>query len=246
MNRVAIRIGFFILGAAIAVAIVILMVGNPAAFGQYSLFFRACLLNLGIFAAFSALFSLFSLYVRLDHKIFAIFILASSLPAFIIYLAVIPLKAVDEIYLDQLDSSLLSDRSSNGIIEIGFQYPIFTPSISVDNRDAFTRELNIFLRITDIDQEASLFRAVRSKSTDEKLSVESTIRGMLSNNLRYLFNPVRLAPGQSISGRPVFIITNLEDGASFTEALNSGHIGYLELRDPDEGNLLADFKLAPI
>ncbi len=162
------------------------------------------------------------------------------------YLAVIPLKAVDAIHLDQLDSSLLSDRSSNGIIEIGFQYPIFTPSISLVNRDAFTRDVNIFLRITDIDQEASLFRAVRSKSADEKLSVESTIRGMLSNNFRYLFNPVRLAPGQSITGRPVFIITNLEDGASFTEALNSGHIGYLELRDPDEGHLLADFKLAPI
>ena len=246
MNRVAIRIGLFILAAAIAIAIIILMVGNPAAFGQYSLLFRACLLNLGIIAAFSALFSLSSLYVRLDHKMFVIFILASSLPAFIIYLAVIPLEAVDEIYLDQLDSSLLSDRSSNGIVEIGFQYPIFTPTISLVNRDAFTRDVNIFLRFTDTDQESSLFRAVRSEAADEKLSVESTIRGMLSNNFRYLFNPVRLAPGQSISGRPVFIITNLEDGASFTEALNSGHIGYLELPDPGEGNLLADFKLAPI
>ena len=141
---------------------------------------------------------------------------------------------------------MLSDRSSNGIIEIGFQYPIFTPTISLVNRDAFTRDVNIFLRIIDSEQEASLFRAVRSRADDEKLSVESTIRGMLSHNSRYLFNPVRLAPGQAISGRPIFIITNLEDGASFTEALGSGHIGYLELRDPDEGNLLADFRLAPI
>ena len=246
MNRLTTKIGFSILAVAIAIAMMILIVGNPALFGQYSLLIRACLLNLGIFSALSALFTFFSLYIRLDRRILAVFILSSSLPAFIVYLAVIPLVAVDEIYLDQLDSSLLSDRSSNGIVEIGFQYPIFTPSISLINRDAFTRDVNIFLRITDRDQEASLFRAVRSKAADEKLSVESTIRGMLSDNFRYLFNPVRLAPGQSISGRPVFIITNLEDGANFTEALNSGHIGYLELRDPDEGNLLADFKLAPI
>ena len=246
MNMTIIKIGFSIFAAAIAIAIMILMIGNPSTFGEYSLLIRACLLNLGIFACFSALFPFFLSYLKMDRKILAFFILASSLPAFIFFLSVVPSKTIDEIYLDQLDSSLLSDRSSNGIIEIGFQYPIFTPTISLVNRDAFTRDVNIFLRIIDSEQEASLFRAVRSRANDEKLSVESTIRGMLSHNSRYLFNPVRLAPGQAISGRPIFIITNLEDGASFTEALGSGHIGYLELRDPDEGNLLADFRLAPI
>ena len=246
MNRAIIKVGLSIFAAAIAIAIMILMIGTPATFGEYSLLIRACLLNLGIFACFSALFPFFSSYLTIDRKILALLILASFLPAFIFFLSVVPSKTIDEIYLDQLDSSLLSDRSSNGIIEIGFQYPIFTPTISLVNRDAFTREVNIYLRITDSDQEASLFRAVRSRADDEKLSVESTIRGMLSDNFRYLFNPVRLAPGQAISGRPIFIITNLEDGASFTEALDSGHTGYLELRDPDEGNLLADFRLAPI
>ena len=246
MNRAIIKVGLSVFAAAIAIAIMILMIGNPATFGEYSLLIRACLLNLGIFACFCALFPFFSSYLKIDRKILALSILASSLPAFIFFLSVVPSKTIDEIYLDQLDSSLLSDRSSNGIIEIGFQYPIFTPTISLVNRDAFTREVNIYLRIIDSDQEASLFRAVRSRADDEKLSVESTIRGMLSNNFRYLFNPVRLAPGQAISGRPIFIITNLEDGASFTEALDSGHTGYLELRDPDEGNLLADFRLAPI
>ena len=246
MNMAIIKIGFSIFAAAIAIAIMILMTRNPSTFGEYSLLIRACLLNLGIFACFGALFPFFSSYFKIDRKILTLVILVSSLPAFIFFLSVVPSKAIDEIYLEQLDSSLLSDRSSNGIIEIGFKYPIFTPTISLVNRDAFTREVNIYLRITDSDQEASLFRAVRSRADDEKLSVESTIRGMLSNNSRYLFNPVRLAPGQAISGRPIFIITNLEDGASFTEALDSGHIGYLELRDPDEGNLLADFRLAPI
>ena len=246
MNRVIIKIGFFILSASISIATLILIIAKPATFGGYSLLIRACLLNLAILAGFSALFPFFLSYLKLDRKILPLFIFASSLPAFIFFLLVLPSKATDEIYLDQLDSTFLSDRSSNGIIEIGFQYPIFTPTISLVNRDAFTRDVNIFLRIIDSEQEASLFRAVRSRADDEKLSVESTIRGMLSNNSRYLFNPVRLAPGQAISGRPIFIITNLEDGASFTEALDSGHIGYLELRDPDEGNLLADFRLAPI
>ena len=246
MNTAITKIGFSISAAAVAIAIMILMIGNPATFGEYSLLIRACLLNLGIFACFSALTPFFLSYLKIDRKILVFFIFTSSLPAFIFFLSVVPSKATDEIYLDQLDSSLLSDRSSNGIIEIGFQYPIFTPTISLVNRNAFTRDVNIFLRIIDSEQEASLFRAVRSRANDEKLSVESTIRGMLSNNSRYLFNPVRLAPGQAISGRPIFIITNLEDGASFTEALDSGHSGYLELRDPDEGNLLADFRLAPI
>ena len=187
-------------------------------------------------------FPLFSLYLRLDRIIIAIFILASSLSAFIIYLAVIPLEAVDEkIYLDQLDSSLLSDRSSNGIVEIESQYLMLTQTTSLVNRDAFTRDVNIFLRITDRVQEA-----VRSKAVDAKLSVKSTIRGMLSNNFRYLFNPLTLAPDKSISGRPGFIVTNLEDGASFTEALSSGHIGYLELCETAEGDLLSNFKLALI
>ena len=248
MNRVIIKIGFFIISASISIATLILIIANPLTFGGYSLLIRACLLNLGILAGFSALFPFFLSYLKLDRKILTLFILASSLPAFIFFLLVLPSKATDEIYFDQLDSSFLSDRSSNGIIEIGFQYPIFTPTISLVNRDAFTRNVNIFLRIIESDQEAFLFRAVRSKAKadDEKLSVESTIRGMLSNNLRYLFNPVRLAPGQALSGRPIFIITNFEDGASLAEALDSGHIGYLELRDPDQGNLLADFKLAPI
>ena len=106
MNRAIIKVGLSIFAAAIAIAIMILMIGNPATFGEYSLLTRACLLNLGIFASFSACF-LFSSYLKIDRKILVLFILASSLPAFIFFLSVVPSKATDEIYLDQLDSSLL-------------------------------------------------------------------------------------------------------------------------------------------
>ena len=102
------------------------------------------------------------------------------------------------------------------------------------------------MRIIDRDQETVLFRAVRSKSDGQNLTVESTVRGMLSNNFRYLFNPVKLAPRQELSGRAVFIITSVEDGSTFTEVLSDGHTGIFELRDPEGGQLLAAFPMAPI
>ncbi|MBE66464.1 MAG: hypothetical protein CMQ30_07330 [Gammaproteobacteria bacterium] len=246
MKKQILKAIFSIFGALIAIASLVVITGNPGKFGEYSLFARACLVNLVIVACLIALLPFWSPLLRMKRQLMVLMILTSWIPAFIFYLLILPSRAVNELDLDQQDSSLLSDRSSNGIIEIGFQYPIFTPTISLVNRDAFTRDVTIFLRLIDRNKESALFRAVRLRSDSENLSVESTIRGMLSTNLRYLFNPIKLPPGESISGRPVFIITNLEDGASFTEALGNGYTGSFELRDADEGNLLADFPLEPI
>ena len=246
MKKQILKAIFSIFGALIAIASLVVITGNPGKFGEYSLFARACLVNLVIVACLIALLPFWSPLLRMKRQLMVLMILTSWIPAFIFYLLILPSRAVNELDLDQQDSSLLSDRSSNGIIEIGFQYPIFTPTISLVNRDAFTRDVTIFLRLIDSNKESALFRAVRLRSDSENLSVESTIRGMLSTNLRYLFNPIKLPPGESISGRPVFIITNLEDGASFTEALGNGYTGSFELRDADEGNLLADFPLEPI
>ena len=96
MNRAIITFGFSISAAAVAIAIMILMIGNPATFGEYSLLIRACLLNLGIFACFGALFPFFSSYFKIDRKILTLVILASSLPAFIFFLSVVPSKTIDE------------------------------------------------------------------------------------------------------------------------------------------------------
>ena len=246
MKSVVIKSGIYILAATLATYVLAQIIGNPARFGEYPLFVRACLVNLTILACLCALYPFYSTLFTRTPRYRGIIILLSLIPAFIFYLLVVPLRAVDELSLDQRDSGLLTDRSSNGIIEIGFQYPIFTPTISLLNRNAFTREVILFLRIIDKNQESTLFRAVRSRTEGENLTVESTIRGMLSSNFGYLFNPVKLPPGESIIGKPVFIITNLEDGASFTEALGNGYTGYFELRDPVGGKLLANFPLAPI
>ena len=246
MKSIITKSALSILAVLLAISVMVMIVTNPAKFGEYPLFVRACALNLAIFASLIAPYIFCSSLFQIEAKYLRLTILLSLIPAFVFYLLIVPLRAVDDLHLEQQDSSLLIDRSSNGIIEIGFQYPIFTPTISLVNRDSFTREVTIFLRIMDRNQKSTLFRAVRARTEDGRLTVESTVRGMLSNNFRYLFNPVKLPPGKRISGKLVFIITNLEDGASFTEALSNGYTGYFELRDPDGGDLLADFPLKPI
>ena len=161
MKKLVLKSVLSICAALVATAVLVLMTGNPGKFGQYPLFIRACVLNLAIVVCLSALYPYFSSLLQTKLKFLAFIILPSVIPAFIFYLLIVPSRAVDELCLNQKDSDLLSDRSSNGIIEIGFQYPIFTPSISLINHDAFTREVNVFLRMIDKDQESALFRAVR-------------------------------------------------------------------------------------
>ena len=246
MRKVLIKSGFSIVGILIAIPVAVLIWRYPAIFGEYPLFARAILLNVMVLAILGALYPFFSINLRAVRKYQGYLFLLCCAPAFVFYLFVLPFRSLDVLSLEQQDSTLLSDRSSNVIIEIGFQYPIFTPTISIINRGAYSRDVNIFLRIIDRDQETVLFRAVRSKSDGQNLTVESTVRGMLSNNFRYLFNPVKLAPRQELSGRVVFIITNVEDGSTFTDVLSDGHTGIFELRDPEGGQLLAAFPMAPI
>ena len=246
MRKVLIKSVSSIASTLIAISVAFLIWRQPVVFGEYPLVLRAILLNVMVLASLGALYPFCPISLRAWRKYQGFLFLFCCTPAFVFYLLVLPSRTLDGLSLEQQDSTLLSDRSSNGIIEIGFQYPIFTPAISIINRGAYSREVNIFLRIIDRNQETVLFRAVRSKSNEKNLTVESTVRGMLSNNFRYLFNPVKLAPHQEVSGRAVFIITNVEDGVTFTEALGDGHTGVFELRDPEGGQLLAGFPMAPI
>jgi hypothetical protein len=66
---------------------------------------------------------------------------------------------------------------------------------------------------------------------------------MLSRNGNYLFNPVALPPARGIEGKVVFIISNLDDGTSFTDALSSATQAQFEVREPDTGTLIAVFPL---
>lgn len=143
----------------------------------------------------------------------------------------------------QLDDQLITDSSSNGIIEVGFSYPIYTPAVEVRNNGVFTERVNLFLRLTDENGEDALFRAVRETIQGSALSVESSVQGLLSRNDDYLFIPLRIPPASSVSGRVAFVISNLEEGTSFTDALDRASAASLELREPETGELIQRLSL---
>ena len=52
------------------------------------------------------------------------------LPAILYFSWLLPQRSPGEIQGDQLNSALITDASSNGLVEVGFAYPIYTPLIS--------------------------------------------------------------------------------------------------------------------
>ncbi|MEQ8955804.1 MAG: hypothetical protein RL120_16855, partial [Gammaproteobacteria bacterium] len=57
----------------------------------------------------------------------------------------------------------------------------------------------------------------------------------------FLFLPLELPPRRTVEGQVVFIISTLDDGTSFTEALGRVFQAQFELRDPESGELLQTF-----
>ena len=94
--------------------------------------------------------------------------------------------------------------------------------------------------MTDANDGSALFRAVRAEVPGSGLSVESSVRGMLSNNEDYRFNPLALPPAKTVQGRMVFIISSLDDGTSFTDALSSAFKLNSKSESRDRGS---DYKL---
>ncbi len=230
----------------VSLAIIVFIVLNPAALGDEVLVIRALILNVAILAALAAIYPFNPLFKGRPGAYSLSVCLPAIIPAFFYYLYLLPAQAEEGLSATQLQSQLITDSSSNGIIEVGFSYPIYTPTITVTNPELFTRQVNVFLRMIDGDSQSSLFRAVRAQIPGNSLSVEATVQGMLSENDEYLFLPLQLPPNRSLTGRVVFIISNLEDGTSFTQALGSAYQAQFELRDPISGELLLEFPLSHI
>tara|TARA_B100000780_G_C21040283_1_gene417419 strand:- start:591 stop:779 length:189 start_codon:yes stop_codon:yes gene_type:complete len=57
------------------------------------------------------------------------------------------------------------------------------------------------------------------------------------------FFAISFAPLGSLSGQLVFVISNLIDGSSFTEALANAYMAQFEVRSPETGALLYEFPL---
>ncbi|MBS24914.1 MAG: hypothetical protein CMQ28_04650 [Gammaproteobacteria bacterium] len=235
-----------IVALLVAIIVVVFIYENPARLGEQPLIIRALVLSLAIIAALVAVYPLNPMFADRPGTYVGIVCIPALIPGFVFYMLLLPGKAGEGFEAEQLASSLISDRSSNGIIEVGFRYPIYTPTISVKNRELFTRHVNVFLRMIDSNGGDTLFRAVRLNVPGNSLSVESTVQGMLSENRRYLFNPLEIPPDRSLEGQVVFVISNLEDGTTFTDALVSAYQAQFEIRDPENGQLLLEFPLQHI
>jgi len=226
-------------------AILLWFLQNPLVVGRYSLGHRAALAE----ASALLLFSATALVLRIARRRLGVYLLAALLilvPPPVYFLYWLPRLASDGVEAEQLDSALITESTSNGIIEVGFAYPIYTPTLLISNRTVSTAEYDVYLRIYDANADSSLFRAVRGVLPNQSLSVEAAVNGMLSRSSGYLFNPVSVPPLGSVTGRLVFIISNLRDGTTFDDALNSAYPAEFELRDPASDELLLRFPLTRI
>lgn len=227
----------------LAVAVVIFISENPSQIGAQPLLVRALLLSLGIVSALVAAYPLNPVFSQKPVSYIAVVCLPAIAPVFIYYLLIMPSQAGQGFAAEQLSSELITDSSSNGLVEVGFSYPIYTPKIRVSNNSLFTEQVNIFLRMVDANGENSLFRATRNTVPGSSLSVEAAVRGLLSESDGILFLPLAVPPLGSVSGQLVFVISNLDDGSSFTEALDSAYQAQFEIRSPETGDLLYEFPL---
>ncbi|MEZ5491459.1 MAG: hypothetical protein R3F50_14225 [Gammaproteobacteria bacterium] len=177
-----------------------------------------------------------------------IFILLLGIPGLVAgpwyYFGYLPARAGNGVSGEQLASSMITESTSNGIVEVGFAYPIYTPTVRLQNNELFTRDVDVYLRVLDGNNEPNLFRAVRAQLPDSRLSVEASVHGLLSDSPGYLLIPIAIPPLGAVEGRVVFIISDLNDGSTFTEALGRSYPAEFQLRDPDSGELLMDFPMS--
>ena len=235
-----------ILLSVLAVAGIALLLTNEYWLGEQSLTLRTVLVLLPLLAALATCWLLLHHWqpTIVRHKarfyLLTLFTLLTLLATFAWLRYWIPAESSPAYTITITEQHLITDSSSNALVEIGFSYPIFTPAVTIRNGERYSRELEVYLRMEAADGEQALYRAVRDQTPAGNLSVETSVRGMLSANPRYIFLPLALAPGDQITGRLVFIITTLEDGASFLETLRQATLTQFELRDANTGELLAE------
>lgn len=228
----------------VAISVALFVLQDPARFGSEPLITRALVLAFALISALVAVYPVVPLFTGRPGAYGAIV----CLPVFIVilayYLYFLPTQAGEGLSVEQLQSQLITDSSSNGIIEVGFSYPIYTPTLKISNHELFTRVVDVFLRMIDGNGELALFRAVRKEIPGSGLTVEATVQGMLSQNDDYEFIPISLAPNRSITSKVVFVISNLDVGKTFTDALTEASQVQFEVRDPESGDLLLELPAA--
>lgn len=232
-----------IVALAVALVTVIYMARNPVLLGFQPLVIRSAYLSLAIIAAMVAVYPFNPLFSERPGAYALVVCLPALLPGLFYFFLFLPQQAGSGLSGQHLESNLITDQSSSGIVEIGFSYPIYAPTLSIINHELYSREVNVFLRMIDANNEAVLYRAVRAQVPGNSLSVEASVRGLLIENAGYLFLPIAIPPLSETEGRVVFVISNLDDGITFSEAVERASSVQVELRDPQTGELLLEFPM---
>lgn len=227
----------------LAIVLVLVARSNALMIGTFALPTRA-LISAPIFLfALLAVRPFLSDFLRTPAAFTGIFVAPVLFFVGLYYFMLLPQREGEGVTGEQLLSALITDASSNGIVEIGFSSPIYTPTVELTNAELYTRDVDLYLRLTNALGEVSLYRAVREVIPGSALSVEASVKGLLSESKGYVFNPVRIAPLSTVERRVVFVITDTDDGTSFTATLKRSASAQFELRDPESGDLLDEFPL---
>lgn len=228
---------------ALAGAGAVLLWNNGLWLGQQTLTMRAVLFLLPELSGLTGALILVWTRSRSTARLLALLYIPVLLGGFVYFTLWMPRFADSAISISMVEQQLITDSSSNALIEIGFAYPIYTPTVVLRNGRLSSREIDVYLRMIDGAGQTMLYRAVREEVPPGTLSVEATVQGMLSTNDRYLFLPLRLAPGAELTGRLVFVITAMEENASFLDELRRANLAQFELRD-SAGELLLELPVA--
>ena len=131
MNTTLKKIIICVTALLIAVALVIFIAQNPARIGSEPLFIRAALLSLAIVSALIAAYPFNPLFSG-RPGIYGLTVCVPALvPVIAYYFILLPSQVGTGLTGEQISNELITDSSSNGIIEVGFSYPIYTPSLRV-------------------------------------------------------------------------------------------------------------------
>lgn len=226
------------LGAlALSAAALLLQARSAAAMGTLPLVLRALALNAAALPALAGAWLLVPRLRGLRGRTAAALLAAAMAPAFLHHLVLLPARAGEGVEARLADGGLLSEGGGRGLVELGFAYPVYAPTLAARNRELFTRRVEVFLRLTGGDGRDALFRGARADAPDGAPSVEAAVRGMLGPD--GLFNPLTLAPGRTREGRMAFVVADHDSGAELLETLNAPGRARLEFRDADDGELLA-------
>lgn len=212
---------------------------NQESFGSLELELRVTIFGLGLFSLFFGLAKF--AYNKHSIRIFLLSFSSSLIVLLFVFFVFFSYRDGGGLSAREISSQLVTDSSSNGYVEVGFGYPIYTLRLRIKNDDLFTRNIEVFFRVFDQNGEEYLYRAVRDDLQNSSLSVESAVRVILSEKSNFLFNPISIAPLREIEGDVAFVISNVDNGADFTQQFSVSQSNVIELRDEISQELIQKF-----